>query len=63
MDGDASINQNPTPHLEDEEFIEVAVVRLQDLAWYVAESERQGLVIDGRVWMLAKFGINLASRL
>ena len=52
-------NQNPTPQLEENEFIEVFSTPLGDLYAECKRLEQQGYAIDARVGTLAE-GIQLA---
>ncbi|OAQ60023.1 ADP-ribose pyrophosphatase [Pochonia chlamydosporia 170] len=55
-------NQNPTPQLEDDEFIEVFTVKLVDLWDECKKLEAEGCAIDARVGTLAE-GVLLAKKL
>jgi ADP-ribose pyrophosphatase len=54
-------NQNPKPHLEDDEFIEVFHVPLANLWDECKKLESEGCAIDARVGTLAE-GIELAKK-
>lgn len=54
-------NQNPTPELEDSEFIEVFTVPLHNLWRECKKLEAEGYAIDARVATLAE-GIELARQ-
>lgn len=53
-------NQNPTPELEEDEFIETFSVPFTELYMQCQRLERQGFAIDARVGTLAE-GIELAK--
>ncbi len=55
-------NQNPTPQLEDDEFIEVFTHPLKDLWALCQKLEAEGVAIDARVGTLAE-GVLLAQQL
>ena len=55
-------NQNPKPELEENEFIEVFLVRLADFWAQIKKLEAEGYAIDARVGNLAE-GIELARKL
>ena len=54
-------NQNPTPELEEDEFIECFSVPLTDLYAQCKRLEEEGYAIDARVATIAE-GIELAKR-
>lgn len=54
-------NQNPKPHLEDNEFIECFSVPLATLFAETQKLEQQGYAIDARVGTLAE-GIEIARK-
>ncbi|RDL41547.1 Nudix protein [Venustampulla echinocandica] len=54
-------NQNPKPELEDNEFIEVFTLKLEDLWDGCKRLESEGYAIDARVGTLAE-GIEIARR-
>lgn len=53
-------NQNPTPDLEEDEFIETVSLPLAELYVECLRLEKQGFAIDARVGTLAE-GIELAK--
>ena len=54
-------NQNPKPHLEDSEFIEVFTLPLKDLYAELKKFEKEGYAIDARVATLGE-GIEIAKK-
>ena len=54
-------NQDLTPELEENEFIEVFSIPLRDLYAECKELEKQGYAIDARVGTLAE-GMEIAMR-
>ena len=54
-------NQNPKPHLEDSEFIEVFTLPLKDLYPELKKFEKEGYAIDARVATLGE-GIEIANK-
>jgi len=54
-------NQNPEPELEENEFIDVFLVKLSDLWEECIKLEAQGYAIDARIANLAE-GIEMAKK-
>jgi ADP-ribose pyrophosphatase len=54
-------NQDPRPQLEENEFIEVFLVKLADLWDECVKLEAQGYAIDARIANLAE-GIEIAKK-
>jgi len=53
IDGDAEENKNPQTATEADEFIDVLYAPMEGLLPFIEERQKQGDIIDGKIWLIA----------